>query len=123
VRVLDLAAMQNLLLRGGFYIAEVHLTDHFPLDPLGRPAAAQTVIRGSRFHILLRKDLGEVELSISLYHEILEAATVAADNPPESVVEFNEADFEQAARSSHIRLGVATPQRLNQMLAEFGFKD
>ena len=67
--------------------------------------------------------LTEDEQSISLYHEILEAATVAAHNPLESVLEFNEAEFERAAGSLHARLGRATPERLNQMLAEFGFKD
>ncbi|SPE57089.1 hypothetical protein SBV1_2630005 [Verrucomicrobia bacterium] len=123
LRVLDLAAFQNLALRGGFLIAEVRLTSQFLLDPLGRPAAAQTIIRGSRFHIFLRSDLNEAELSISLYHEVLEAATVAGDQPPESVLEFNERDFERAARSAHTRLGAASAEHLNQMLAEFGFQD
>ena len=121
--MVDLATMQNLALRGGFLIAEIRRTSQFLLDPLGRPATAQTVIRGSRFHISLRDDLKGEELSISIYHEILEASTVAADSPPESVLEFNEGDFERAARSLHARLGAATPERLNQMLAEFGFKD
>jgi hypothetical protein len=123
VRVLNLAALQNLLLRGGFLITEIRLTSQFRLDPLGRPATAQTVIRGSRFYIFLRDDLSEAELSISLYHEVLEAATIAADQPPESVLEFNEGDFERAAHSAHARLGVASAEHLNQMLAEFGFQD
>jgi hypothetical protein len=123
LRVLDLAAFQNLALRGGFVIVEIRLTSQFLLDPLGRPATAQTVIRGSRFHVFLRNDLNDAELSVSLYHEVLEAATVAADQPPEPVLEFNEGDFERAAQSAHTRLGVASPEHLNQMLAEFGFQD
>jgi hypothetical protein len=115
--------MQNLALRGGFLIAEIRLTSQFLLDPLGRPATAQTVIRGSRFYISLRNDLSEVDLSVSLYHEVLEAAAVAADRPPDSIMEFNEGDFERAAQSAHARLGLATAERLNQMLAEFGFQD
>jgi hypothetical protein len=67
--------------------------------------------------------MDESELSISLYHEVLEAATVAAENPPESVVEFNEGDFEAAARSAHRRYGIASPRTLNEMLENFGFKD
>jgi hypothetical protein len=102
---------------------EIRLTSQFLLDPLGRPATAQTVIRGSRFHIFPRNDLNEAELSISIYHEVLEAATVAADHPPESVLEFNEGDFERAARAAHTRLGAASAEHLNQMLAEFGFQD
>ncbi len=51
-------------------------------DPLERAAAAQTIIRGIRLHMFLRADLDEQELSISLYHKVLEAATVALDSPP-----------------------------------------
>jgi hypothetical protein len=36
---------------------------------------------------------------------------------------FNEGDFERAARSAHMRLGVASAERLNQMLADLGFQD
>lgn len=121
--MLDLATLQNLVLHGGFLLTEIRLTSQFLLDPLGRPATAQTVICGSRFNISLRDDLSETELSVSLYHEVLEAATVAAAHPPESVMEFNEGDFERAAQSAHTRLGVASAERLNQMLAEFGFRD
>jgi hypothetical protein len=51
--------------------------------------------------------LDERELSISLYHEVLEAATVAGYSPPPTVLEFNEGRFEEAAQSAHARLGVA----------------
>jgi hypothetical protein len=119
--VIDLTPFQNLALRGGFLLVEVKLTAQPLLDPLERAATAQTVIRGSRFHILLRADLDEREMSISLYHEVLEAATVAAESPPGSVLEFNEGAFEQAAQSAHARWGVATPALLDRMLAEFGF--
>ena len=67
--------------------------------------------------------MNEPELSVSLYHEVLEAATVAAEHPPESVLEFNEWDFERAARAAHVRLGVASAKRLNQILVEFGFQE
>ena len=119
--MLDLAPFQNLTLRGGFRLAEVQLTAQPLLDPIARAATAQTVIRGSTFHIFLRADLDEQELSISLYHEVLEAATVAADAPPSTVLDFNERSFEQAAQSPHQRLGIASPTTLNQFLAEFGF--
>ena len=71
--------------------------------------------------MLLRADLDERELSVSLYHEVLEAATVAAEDPPDAVMELNEGDFEQAAQAAHARYGIATPETLNQLLAEFGF--
>jgi hypothetical protein len=119
--VLDLAPFQNLPLRGGFSIAAVRLAAQPLLDPLERAASAQTIIRGTRFHIFLRADLDERELSISLYHEVLEAATVAAEPAPEPVVDLNEGDFEAAAQAAHTRLGIVSPASLNQMLAEFGF--
>lgn len=119
--MLELAPFQNLPLRGGFLIAEVRLTAQPLLDPIERAAIAQTVVCGVRFHIFLRADLDERELSVSLYHEVLEAATVAAEPPPETVMDFNESHFEQAAQAAHARWGVATPETLNQMLAEFGF--
>jgi hypothetical protein len=121
--VLNLAPFRNIPLCGGFSIVEVRLTSQSLLDPLGRPAAAQTLIRGNQFHIVLREGMDEEELSVSLYHEILEAATVAAENPPESVMEFNEGDFEEFARSAHERYGIASPTSLNEMLENFGFED
>lgn len=82
--VLGLAPFQRLSLQGGFLLVEAQLTAAPLLDPLERAATAQTVIRGTRFHLLLRADLVEQELSISLYHEVLEAATVAAAAAPAS---------------------------------------
>jgi hypothetical protein len=119
--VLDLTPFQNLPLRGGFTLVETMLTAKPLLDPIERAASAQTLIRAKRFHVLLRADLDETELSISLYHEILEAATVAADHPPSTVLEFNEGHFEAAAHDYHHRFGIVTPESLNRMLADFGF--
>ena len=53
--------------------------------------------------------------------QVLEAATVAAEQPPDAVLEFNERDFEQTAQIAHARLGIASRETLNQLLAEFGF--
>jgi hypothetical protein len=119
--VLDLAPFQDLRLRGGFTLVEVRLAAEPLLDPLERAATAQTIIHGSRFHVLLRADLEERELSVSLYHEVLEAATVAAEHPPEAVLDFNEGAFERAAQAAHAGSGPASPETLNQMLVGFGF--
>jgi len=119
--VLDLTPFQDLKLRGGFTIAEAHLTARPLLDPLERAALEQTIIRGNRFHIYLRADLDERALSISLYHEVLEAATVAAEFPPEQVLELSEGDFEKAAQTAHKRWGIASPETLNWLLADYGF--
>jgi hypothetical protein len=42
--------------------------------------------------------------------------------PPPAVVEFNEGDFEQAARAMHARFGLASPENLNRMLQFYGFR-
>ncbi len=121
--MLNLAQFCRIALPGGFSIVEVRLSSQSLLDPLGRPAAAQTLIRGKQFHIVLREGMDDAELSVSLYHEVLEAATVAAENPPESVMELNESDFEESARAAHARYGMASPASLNEILENFGFED
>ena len=60
---------------------------------------------------------------MTLYHEVLEAVSVASANPPESVLEFNEGDFEQAAQRMDEELGEATPEKLDAMLQSFGFRE
>ncbi|MCX6905569.1 MAG: hypothetical protein NTW03_19245 [Verrucomicrobia bacterium] len=119
--MIELAQFENVLLRGGFIVAHVRLVSEPFWDALGRPAAAETRISGRRFELLLRSDQSDEERSLSLYHEVLEAASVASPNPPASVIEFNEGDFERAARSIQAALGEATPENLNRMLQKFGF--
>ena len=90
-------------------------------DALGRPAVARTTVIGLTLAIELSAGLSAEEVSVSLYHEVLEAATVAAPRPPAAVMELNEAGFESAARRMHAQLGPATPATLNRMLELFGF--
>lgn len=119
---MNLADFQNLPLRGGFLLLSVTLDDEPMVDAMGRLALAKTTIIGCTMEIALGCSTPDpAEISISLYHEVLEAATVAALEPPESVWELNEAGFEAAAQDCHRRLGMASPANLNQMLEEFGF--
>jgi len=120
--VIDLRQFKNLRLHGGFLIKEVELTDAPIVDPIGREAIAQTSAVAREFRLLIRAGLTEAELSITLYHEILEAASVAIANPPASVMDFNEADFERAAREAHERWGNASPANLNLLLQFHGFR-
>jgi len=92
-------------------------------DALEREAMAQTRIIGRQFHLLIQAGLSDRELSISLYHEILEAATVGSWPPPDSVMEFNEGDFERAAQAAHAEWGEATPENLNRLLQSCGFRE
>jgi hypothetical protein len=74
---------------------------------------ARSVIQA---RLLVRAGLSEEELSVTLYHEILEAASVADAHPPAGVLDFNEADFERAAREAHRRWGNASPANLDLLL-------
>ena len=112
----------QLPLRGGFLLLRVSITPEPMVDAIGRLAVATTVIIGHTMEITLGSSNPDpTEISVSLYHEVLEAAAVAASHPPEAVCELNEAGFEAAAKNCHDRLGMASPASLNQMLEEFGF--
>jgi hypothetical protein len=115
------ASLRNLRLHGGFIIKEVVLTPKPMIDALGREALAKTIIVGQEFKIFIRSELSPEELSVSLYHEVLEAATVASLQPPASVMDSNEGDFEAQAYEMQKRLGQASAENLNRMLQTFGF--
>jgi len=120
--VIDLRQFINLRLHGGFIIRDIELTDAPIIDAIGREAIAQTSAVARNFRLFIRSGLSEEELSITLYHEILEAASVAVADPPRSVIDFNEADFERAAREAHERWGNASPANLNLLLQFHGFR-
>lgn len=67
------------------------------------------------------RGLSEGEISVTIYHEILEAATVASIDPPEAVRSFNEGDFERAGYRAHELFGPASPENLDRMLQFYGF--
>lgn len=119
---MDLRDFQNLPLRGGFLLLNVNIISEPMVDAMGRAALARTSIIGSTLQIDICGSLPDSHaISISLYHEILEGAAVAAPLPPAAVCEMNEGDFEKAAIDSHRRFGKATPITVNQMLESFGF--
>jgi hypothetical protein len=74
--VIDLSAFQNLRLRGDFKIIRLELSDEPIADAIGREAVARTRVVGLDFDLLIGAGLSQRELSVTLYHEILEAATV-----------------------------------------------
>jgi len=119
--VIDLRQFKNLRLHGGFIIKDIELTAAPIVDAIGREAIAQTSAIAREFRLLIRAGLSETELSITLYHEILEATSVAIASPPDRVIKFNEADFERAAREAHERWGNASPANLNLLLQFHGF--
>jgi hypothetical protein len=121
--MIDAATFRDARLRGGLFIAGVEFTDEPMVDALGREAIAKTGIVGRKIDLLIRSGLDERELSVTLYHEILEAAAVAIADVPASVMDFNEADFERTAYAMHDELGAASPENLNRMLQLHGFRE
>lgn len=69
----------------------------------------------------IRAGLADEELSVSIYHEVLEAATVASTDPPAAVRTFNEGHFERAAIDAHQQFGHASPESVDRMLQWYGF--
>jgi hypothetical protein len=119
--MIEVSNFIEIRLPGGFVIEELRITDEPMVDAIGREALAQTRISGCRFSIRLRGGAGIRDESISLYHEVLEAAAVASDHPPSVLVDFNEADFERAAVAACDKFGPVTPEGLFRMLRQYGF--
>lgn len=117
----ELPVFRGATLHGGFMIESVTTSEKLEVDVMGRPAVARTSTVAGRMTVVLQSGLSAEEVSISLYHEVLEAATVTRMQPPASVLELNEAGFEEVARRFHATLGPATIESLSQMLKELGF--
>lgn len=119
--MIDPTPFQDLRLRGGFVLRRFDFVNEPMADALGRPAIARTHIVGRQLEVSIRRGLSDTELSVTLYHEILEAMTVAVTHPPKSVQMFNEGDFERAAYQAHAKFGEASPQNIDAMLQSYGF--
>ena len=119
---MNLEAFDFQPLRGGFLLVRVVVNVEPMFDAMGRSALARTSIVGANISIELSDTaLTPEQISVSIYHEVLEAATVGAQHPPAAVCELNELGFESAAHEAHAKLGPASPENLNRMLEGFGF--
>ncbi len=119
---MNLHLFENAVLLGRFTFDHVERAADPLVDAVGREAIARTRVTGRRLVVTIQPGLSDKECSVTLYHEILEAVTVAIDDPPESVIEFNEGDFERAGYEAHERFGPASPESLNRMLQSYGFR-
>ena len=84
---------------------------------------ARAVIERDTISIDLVADQTSDELSVSIYHELLEALTVGVPSPPQAVCDLNEAGFEKAAKDAHRQRGLANPDNVLNFLHEFGFTE
>jgi len=120
---MDLDQFSNLQLPEGFRLLGVELVDLPMLDAIGRPALARAVIENGTIAIYLARDQTPTEMSVSIYHEVMEAMTVAVVSPPPAVCDLNEAGFERAAIDAHRRCGLANAASVLTFLRDFGFTD
>ena len=120
---MNLAAFRGLQLPNGFTLLKIELVASPMSDAIGRPALAKAVIEGETISIDLLADQTSDQLSVSIYHELLEAMTVGVPSPPQSVCALNEAGFEKAAQDAHRRHGLANPHNVLNFLHEFGFTE
>jgi len=116
-------SFQGLQLPNGFIIVSVEFALEPLVDAVGRAALAKTQIIGREFYLTILAGLSDKEKSVTLYHEILEAMTIASSRVPAVVQDFNEGDFEQAAYEAHDRFGTASPESVGAMLQFYGFRE
>ena len=120
---MNLDQFSGLQLPQGFVLIRIELVQAPMRDAIGRPALARAVIEGRTIFIDLAADQTADELSVCIYHELLEAMTVGVALPPLMVCDLNEAGFERAAKDAHRRHGLAKACSVIDFLHEFGFKD
>jgi hypothetical protein len=120
---MNLTPFKSLRLPNGFTLLKIELVASPMCDAIGRPALAKAVIEGDTISIDLVADQTSDELSVSIYHELLEAMTVGVPSPPQAVCDLNEAGFEKAAQDAHRRHGLANPHNVLSFLHEFGFTE
>jgi hypothetical protein len=111
------------VLRGGFVLVRIEFATQPMFDAIERDALGMTQAVQKEFEIFIRPGLGRKENSVTLYHEILEASTLAVLEPPVAVQQFGEPDFERAAYEAYERFGEASVENLNRMLELYGFED
>jgi hypothetical protein len=117
----NLTAFDNLEFPSGHFIESIRLVEAKMLDPIGRPALAKSIIEGKRIRIEISDQLDSREVAVSIYHEVLEALTVAVDTPPQSVLELNEAGFEKEAHEAYAIYDSPTPERVLSWIKSKGF--
>ncbi len=88
-------SFQGLRLCGGFTIIALEFVSEPMVDVMERSALARTQISNRNLHLAIFIGLSDKEKSVTLYHEILEAMTVASSDAPASVLDFNEGDLDR----------------------------
>ena len=118
---MDLGQFSNLQLSQGFRLVGIEIVEGPMLDAIGRPALAKAVIESNTIRIYLAAGQTPGEMSVSIYHEVLEAMTIGVPVPPPRVFNLTEAGFEQAAQDAYQRHGLANKVSVINFIHELGF--
>jgi hypothetical protein len=65
--------------------------------------------------------LSPEEQSITIYHEVIEVASLQAKRPPPMVLDLSEQEIDLLAKMAHEQYGLATVGSLNQLLRDLRF--
>ncbi len=112
----------NLFLVTGHTIISLELSNEPITDARGNEALGWTQTIGREMRIQILAELDEKEISVTLYHEVLEAVLLSCRHPPNSMVKFCESDFDLTAYAMYEKIGAATPNNINHMLQILGFR-
>jgi hypothetical protein len=121
-----IASFNNVVLRGGYRINSLQLTDKPIIGPGGlqKLGSTGTNLGTGAMDILISSNQSNRQISITIYHEVLEAALYQAGPkapPAVSHLVDNETGIDALARSFYNQLGIASVENLNKMLESLGF--
>jgi hypothetical protein len=120
---LSLSSFQNAKLRGGTRLESVSVSEGLLVDVSGGPALGHTSVNlgTGAMQVRLAPGLSPSEQSITLYHEVIEASSLRAKEPPPMVLDLSEEEIDLLAKMAYEQLGTATVENLNQILDILGF--
>jgi hypothetical protein len=109
-------------LRGGFSIESISVAEG-KLGLRGISLGQTTIepIKSGKMTIQIAPGQSPDEQSVTIYHEVLEAAGLDAKKPPAVLLDLSEEDFDLLAYMAHEQFGPATVENLNMRLDALGF--
>ncbi len=120
---LDLSTFRNAQLRGGTSIESITMSEEPIVDVSGGPALGHTStnLGTGAMEIEIAPGLSPEEQSITIYHEVIEVASLQAKQPPPTVLDLSEQEIDLLAKMAHEQYGLATVETLNHLLRDLGF--
>ena len=120
-----LESFQNARLPGGVSIESVEVSPKPLVDVSGGPATGGTSMNvgTGAMQIRLSSGLNAAEQSVTLYHEVLESASMQAfyrKSLPPFLADLSEAELDMLAQMAHEQFGPASVENLIKFLDSVG---